>query len=60
MLAPILDAASLRWILGVIENNIARPLTRKEIEDHIEEYETLKERSSAALVPWATQTTPDT
>jgi hypothetical protein len=47
MLSPILHAASGLWMLGKIENHVAKPLSREEIDSHIAEYERLRKARSA-------------
>lgn len=45
ILAPILHPASGLWMLGKIEDHVAKPLTREEIEHHIAENNRLRARS---------------
>lgn len=42
MLAPILHPASSTWLLGRIENHTVKPMTRAEVEAHIEDYNRLR------------------
>lgn len=42
MLAPILQAASGRWLLGKIEDHTSKPLSLEEIEAHLAEHERIK------------------
>lgn len=44
ILSPVLHVASRQWMLGIIENHTARPLTLDEIDQHIKEFLTLQEQ----------------
>lgn len=45
-LQPVLHVASRQWMLGVIENHVARPLTKEEIDAHIKDHEHWREHSA--------------
>jgi hypothetical protein len=58
-LSPILHAGSKQWMLGVIDNHTAKPMSLEEIEAHIAEHERLRKippaPTRAELIDKATQ-----